>query len=207
MLGVTLVLGALMAGPAGAASQTATLFDCATAGSELYRVTINPGDTFTIPSASCTRATLNSALAGTLTYGPAPAGTGANVPAGSPTTYPAGNSVRFTASAVGSAAVSLDMGTSGTREATWLITVAAPTPADPVDVEQVSELPPPVMQQFGKPASGTCDAAAPSALNWAHVSSGGWGESWSQWMNNGTGGFVCSRTLVYSNSLSAWTVA
>ena len=65
---------------------------------------------------------------------------------------------------------------------------------------------PPVIQQFGKPASGTCDTAAPVTLNWGGAGSGGWGESWAQWMNNGNGGAVCTRTLVYSNNLGAWTV-
>ena len=71
----------------------------------------------------------------------------------------------------------------------------------------VSDAPPPVIQEFGKPASGTCADAAPATLNWAGVSSGGWGESWAQWMNGGLGGAVCSRTLVYSQSAEAWTVA
>lgn len=66
--------------------------------------------------------------------------------------------------------------------------------------------PPPVIQQFGKPASGTCDAAAPITLNWAGVPSGGWANSWAQWMNGGRGGEVCSRMLVYSSSRGAWTV-
>lgn len=66
--------------------------------------------------------------------------------------------------------------------------------------------PPPVMQQFGLPASGTCDAAAPAELNWAGVSSGGWGISWAQWMNNGAGGVVCSRTLVYDSGSAGWVV-
>lgn len=70
-----------------------------------------------------------------------------------------------------------------------------------------SSAPAPVMQQFGRPASGTCDAAAPATLNWAGVSSGGWGESWSEWMNGGLGGAVCTRTLVYSDAAGAWTVA
>jgi len=67
--------------------------------------------------------------------------------------------------------------------------------------------PAPVTQQFGKPASGTCDATQPSGLNWAGVASGGWANSWAQWMNGGTGGFVCSRTLVYSTTQSKWVVA
>ena len=67
-----------------------------------------------------------------------------------------------------------------------------------------SSTPPPVVQQFGKPASGTCDAAQPAGLNWAGVPSGGWAHSWSLWMNDGNGGFVCTRTLVYSTTESKW---
>ena len=64
--------------------------------------------------------------------------------------------------------------------------------------------PAPVFQQFGKPATGTCADAASATLNWAGVTSGGWGESWAQWMNSGKGGAVCSRSLVYSLGLSKW---
>lgn len=64
-----------------------------------------------------------------------------------------------------------------------------------------------VTQQFGKPASGTCDAAQPAGLDWAGVPSGGWAHSWSQWMNAGTGGFVCTRTLVYRTSQGTWVLA
>ena len=66
--------------------------------------------------------------------------------------------------------------------------------------------PTPVVQEFGKPASGTCDAGQPAGLNWAGVPSGGWANSWAQWMNDGTGGFVCTRTLVYSMSQAKWVV-
>ncbi|MFM8154563.1 MAG: hypothetical protein ACKOAF_00600 [Actinomycetes bacterium] len=66
--------------------------------------------------------------------------------------------------------------------------------------------PPPVMQQFGMPTSGTCDAAAPIVLNWGGAGSGGWGNSWAEWMNGGAGGAVCTRTLVYSNALGHWIV-
>lgn len=82
------------------------------------------------------------------------------------------------------------------------LTIVAPTG----DSSESSQLPPPVVQQFGKPASGSCDAAAPAALNWSGVASGGWGESWAQWMNGGKGGAVCTRMLVYSSSRGAWTV-
>ena len=63
-----------------------------------------------------------------------------------------------------------------------------------------------VTQQFGKPATGTCDEAQPEGLNWSGVANGGWGVSWAQWMNGGTGGAVCTRTLVYSTAQSKWVV-
>jgi hypothetical protein len=66
--------------------------------------------------------------------------------------------------------------------------------------------PAPLLQQFGKPSSGTCDAAAPATLNWSSVSAGGWSESWAQWVNNGNGGAVCTRTLSYSTTQSRWVV-
>jgi hypothetical protein len=70
-----------------------------------------------------------------------------------------------------------------------------------------SSVPAPITQQFGMPASGSCDAAQPSGLDWAGVSSGGWANSWAQWMNSGNGGAVCTRTLVYSTTQSRWVVA
>lgn len=70
-----------------------------------------------------------------------------------------------------------------------------------------SNTPAPVTQQFGKPASGTCADAAPESLNWGGSSSGGWGESWAKWMNGGLGGFVCTRTLVYSDSSGTWAAS
>ena len=64
--------------------------------------------------------------------------------------------------------------------------------------------PAPVLQQFGRPNSLTCDEAQPQGLNWGGASSGGWSESYAMWMNNGTGGAVCTRTLVYNNTLRYW---
>ena len=61
-----------------------------------------------------------------------------------------------------------------------------------------------ILQQFAKPATGTCDAAQPEGLNWAGVASGGWSESWAQWANGGQGGTVCTRMLEYVNS---WRIA
>lgn len=66
--------------------------------------------------------------------------------------------------------------------------------------------PGPHIQQFAMPGTGSCDEAQPEGLNWGGVSSGGWGESWAQWMNDGEGGEVCTRTLVYKASKAAWEV-
>jgi hypothetical protein len=72
--------------------------------------------------------------------------------------------------------------------------IAATAPSD----DAVFAAPAPHVQQFRKLAAGTCDAEAPKDLDWAGVAGGGWGESWAQWMNDGMGGEVCTRTLPYS---------
>jgi hypothetical protein len=79
----------------------------------------------------------------------------------------------------------------------------SPDPSEPTP-ERV--LPADVVQEFGFPPSGTCDAAAPEGLNWAGVPNGGWARSWGQWMNEGRGGAVCTRTLYYAASKEAWAV-
>lgn len=70
-----------------------------------------------------------------------------------------------------------------------------------------SSTPAPVVQQFGLPASGSCADAARADLNWGGAASGGWSASWARWMNGGSGGAVCSRTLQYSNSTGAWSAS
>lgn len=69
-----------------------------------------------------------------------------------------------------------------------------------------SVAPPSVTQQFGRPSTGTCDAAASATLNWGGAGSGGWGDSWAQWMNGGRGGAVCTRMLVYSIGPGRWVI-
>lgn len=65
--------------------------------------------------------------------------------------------------------------------------------------------PPPVLQQLPAPDSGSCDLAV-TTYDWGGSSSGGWTKSWAQWANDGTGGAVCTRTLVYSSALRHWIV-
>ena len=80
---------------------------------------------------------------------------------------------------------------------------AYPTPAES-NGGAGDQSPRPILQQFGKPSTGTCDEAAPADLNWGGSWSGGWGDSWARWMNDGAGGDVCTRTLVYNNSSGRW---
>ena len=62
------------------------------------------------------------------------------------------------------------------------------------------------IQQFAKSPSMTCDEAQPEGLNWSDAPSGGWGESWAQWPNDGRGGEVCVRTLFYNTATGKWDV-
>lgn len=80
-----------------------------------------------------------------------------------------------------------------------------PTPSEPGSSTS-STGPAPVLQQFGMPATGTCNEAQPEGLNWSGVAGGGWGISWAQWVDSGNGGAVCSRTLIYSTAQSKWVV-
>lgn len=79
--------------------------------------------------------------------------------------------------------------------------------AQPRPVAQAAASPAAHIQQFGLPDSQTCQEAAPEDLNWSGVGSGGWGQSWAQWMNDGLGGEVCTRMLVYSNAQDRWILA
>mgnify|MGYP000167235623 CR=1 FL=1 len=65
---------------------------------------------------------------------------------------------------------------------------------------------PTYLQQFVESPDLTCDEAQPEGLDWSGAPSGGWGESWAQWPNDGQGGNVCSRTLFYNNSTGMWDV-
>jgi hypothetical protein len=65
--------------------------------------------------------------------------------------------------------------------------------------------PPDVLQQVGRPAAG-CSSFSDPSLNWAGVEAGGWSESWAMWVNGGSGGPVCTRTLSFSVNLNRWIV-
>lgn len=64
--------------------------------------------------------------------------------------------------------------------------------------------PPPVYQSIGLPSSGDCGDVDQSTLEWAESITGGWSKSWQQWVNDGEGGDVCTRTLAYNLSTGRW---
>jgi len=63
-----------------------------------------------------------------------------------------------------------------------------------------------VIQQFGLPASGNCEEGVTEAMNWSGIGLDGWGISWAQWANDGAGGAVCTRTVMYDTSSAKWVV-
>ena len=63
--------------------------------------------------------------------------------------------------------------------------------------------PPVVLQQTGVPTSGKCSDVDDSDLRFLGFA-GGWSKSWAHWMNEGSGGPVCTRTLVYSADVSGY---
>ena len=67
--------------------------------------------------------------------------------------------------------------------------------------------PAPHVQQFELPVSGNCEDGAIEAMNWSGIGMDGWGISWAQWANDGAGGAVCTRTVVYDTSTAKWTVS
>ncbi len=69
-----------------------------------------------------------------------------------------------------------------------------------------TEGPGPILQQIPRLPGDDCSAVDRPELNWSGVESGGWTPSWSWWVNDGQGGPVCTRTLVYRQSDSTWFV-
>ena len=104
--------------------------------------------------------------------------------------------------------VTLINNSGGTIDTSFTVTsTVQPGPDPDPDLESTSSsAPAPRIQQFEMPATGTCDEAQPGGLNWGGASSGGWGESWAQWMHEGQGGAVCTRTLAYNTSTGTWHV-
>lgn len=180
-------------------------------GAQTESVTVASGGRLEImanPSAGCTKVVIPTAMVassaditanGSGVSGPTTVGANFEYTATSSINY-----VELSAVLVGGTIVISDGGSNST---TYTVTIGSSPGPNPNPPRSTSAGGGPAawMQQFGKPASGTCEEAAPADLNLAGVGSGGWGESWAQWMNGGTGGAVCTRTLSYVGS--GWTVS
>jgi len=79
-----------------------------------------------------------------------------------------------------------------------------PTPASGPNVPTAP------MQQFGRLEGETCAGRAPEYVNWPglgpRLQQENWGESWAQWPNAGTGGFVCTRQPFFTTN-GSWALS
>lgn len=185
---ISLWLAALFVGilhaPGALAATLTWTFDCG-AGGSTTTLTVSPGDvidlTPVLNPVTCNAVTVNPALA-----------TGSGVPLvrGSLLdtfyTVNAGQPAGFYASAI-------DAEATGTHFFLDLVYVTASASTSSAGTESVPE---PLLQQVGIPAQG-CGDVDDSALAYGTGLTGGWAPSWSRWINGGTGGPVCSRTLVF----------
>jgi hypothetical protein len=64
--------------------------------------------------------------------------------------------------------------------------------------------PGPYLQAYGLVSDPTCQLT-PDWAKWEGVPDGGWNPSWGEWMNGGTGGAVCQRTVELVGGV--WTIA
>lgn len=78
--------------------------------------------------------------------------------------------------------------------------------AGPASADDSTEIGP-VYQAVGAPDTGTCSAFADTTLDWGGVSSGGWTDGWGAWLNDGSGGAACVRTLTFDPTTQTWSVA
>lgn len=69
------------------------------------------------------------------------------------------------------------------------------------------ETPADILQQIPMPDAGDCSAVVDDHVGYETGLSGGWQTAWGEWMNDGSGGWVCSRTLTYSDRFGRWVVA
>ena len=109
-------------------------------------------------------------------------------------------SISITLAGTGGGSVQINT-SSGPSNTSWVVSTSG---GGSSSSRTTSATPSPLLQQFGKPASGTCAEAASDSLNWSGVASGGWSESWAQWMNDGQGGYVCNREIFFNASANNW---
>ena len=136
----------------------------------------NPGSTFTVHAGTATTATFQIQGQSSVTVGP-------------------NQSASMTApSAVGSYNFYIAV---PNAEATTVIDTLTVTNAPVAPAHADGSTPQPIvgLQQVGVPASGDCADVPASVGHDQGFPIGGWSKTWANWINNGTGGPVCTRTV------------
>lgn len=95
-------------------------------------------------------------------------------------------------------------GTGGTINATWAVE-CVPYSAPAQGAITDNDTPADAVQEIGLLNGRSCLDADETTLDWGRGISGGWSPSWAQWMNNGSGGAVCTRTIHYDTTRRAWS--
>lgn len=78
----------------------------------------------------------------------------------------------------------------------------------PADEASGSQIPTAPMQQFGRNEKDSCVRQPENLIDFPalkELHDQAWGQSWAQWPNGGTGGFVCTRQPYYTTS-GTWAV-
>ena len=139
-------------------------------------IVANPGSTFTVHAGTATTATFAIQGQSSVTVGP-------------------NQSASMTApSAVGSYDFRIRVSSAGADLVVLTLTVTN-APVAPAHADGSTPQPIVGLQQVGVPASGDCADVPVTVGHDQGFPIGGWGKSWAQWINNGTGGPVCTRTV------------
>ena len=214
--GIMSAVGVIAVGVIGGAAPSyaatySTSLTCS-GGTATTPISLAPGDTYTIDTTNCTEFVVAygaggpTGTAGTVTYG-SPTGLENSTSSGSPWATPPGTKIVYTATGVGTKTVNVRTSNLNPADVySYQFTVTTGGGSSNSSDATGSPGPADIVQQFALPSSGRCDDGATAALNWSGVSFGGWGISWAQWPNNGSGGAVCSRELTFQQSSGVWAV-
>ena len=146
-------------------------------------VTANPGDAFTVHNAST-----NFSLEFIIFEKPG------LVPLGDVNVAPSAAASMTAPSAVGTYGLVVFRPNYGEELGDITLTVTN-DPIAPAHADGSTPQPIVGLQQVGVPASGDCADVPVSAGHDQGYPIGGWSKSWANWINNGTGGPVCTRTV------------
>ena len=178
--GVVAVAGLGTSAPALAAVNpsivSVTCDSCVLPSVSAGSIVANPGSTFTVHAGTATTATFEIKGQSSVTVGP-------------------NQSASMTApSAVGSYDFYITV--PNAQATTEIITLTVTNdPVAPAHADGSTPQPIVGLQQVGVPASGDCADVPVTVGHDQGYPIGGWSKSWSQWINNGTGGPVCTRTV------------